>query len=105
MKRNGGMKLLLENRFQSKLIKRIKKQFDGCTVLKNDPKYLQGFPDIIVLYKDKFAILEVKRKKDAIHQPNQDYYIDKYSPFIFASFVYPENVEEVLYEMERSFRS
>lgn len=95
----------LERDFQSNLIKRLKKIFPGCVVLKNDPTYIQGVPDIIVLYKDRWAMLEVKKDSSASHQPNQDYYVDKLGKMSFAAFIFPENVEEVLNDLQQAFRS
>lgn len=93
-----------ESEFQSELIKELKREFPGCMVLKNDPNYIQGIPDLIILYKDKWAALEVKKKEDAQHQPNQDYYISLMNGMSFAKFIYPENKEEILDELQRSFR-
>jgi hypothetical protein len=93
-----------ENEFQSDLIKELKKIFPGCVVLKNDSSYCQGIPDWLVLYNDRWAMLECKRSSDANHQPNQDYYIEKLDGMSFASFIYPENKGEVLDAMERSFK-
>ena len=95
----------LERDFQSYLIKRLKKLFPGCIVLKNDPNYIQGVPDLIVLYNDKWAMLEVKKDSSASHQPNQDYYVDKLGKMSFAAFIFPENVEEVLNDLQQAFRS
>lgn len=94
---------MLENKFQSKLIKELKKEFPGCMVLKNDPTYIQGVPDLLVLYKDRWAGLEVKRSATAKHQPNQDYYVNKMNEMSFSSFIYPENKETVLSELRDSF--
>jgi hypothetical protein len=66
---------MLESKFQSGLIKDLKKMFPGCIVLKNDPNYLQGIPDLSVFWQDKWAMLEVKKEANASHQPNQDYYV------------------------------
>ena len=49
--------------------------FPGAIVLKNDPNYIQGIPDLTVFYQDKWATLEVKKSENASHQPNQDYYV------------------------------
>lgn len=94
-----------ENKFQADLIKTLKTRFDGCVILKNDAKYKQGVPDLTVLYKDKWAALECKKKTTASHRPNQDYYISKMDAMSFARFISPENQEEVLNEMERAFKS
>ena len=92
-----------ENEFQASLIKEIKERFPGAIVLKNDPNYIQGMPDLTVLHSDGWAMLEVKRSKDAPHQPNQDYYISKANEMQYGSFVYPENKEEVLNGIQKSF--
>ena len=49
---------MLESKFQANLIKKIKKQYPGCIVMKNDASYIQGIPDLLVLYKDKWVSLE-----------------------------------------------
>jgi hypothetical protein len=92
-----------ENRYQSQLIKRIKDRFPGSIVLKNDASYKQGIPDLTVLCGDKWATLEVKQSEDAKHRPNQDFYVDKMNSMSFSSFISPENEQEVLDAMERSF--
>lgn len=93
-----------ESEFQKKLKDRLKEQFPGCMVLKNDPNQIQGVPDLTVLYEDKWAALEVKRSQGATHRPNQNYYIDKMSKMSYASFVSPENVDEVFKELEEVFK-
>lgn len=92
-----------ESDFQKELINDICERFKGAIVLKNDPRYKQGVPDLTVFYKDRWATLECKKDKDAHHQPNQDYYIQKMDSMSFSRFIYPENKEEVLNEMEQSF--
>lgn len=94
----------LERDFQSKLIKEIKEKFPGCVVMKNDSSYIQGIPDLTVLYQDKWAMLEVKRSETASHRPNQEYYVGKMDEMSFARFICPENKQEVLHEMEHTFR-
>ncbi len=91
----------LESGFQDKLTKILKERFPYCLVFKIDK---QGFPDLLVLYRDKWAALECKRYESAHHQPNQDYWVSVMNTMSFAAFVYPENLEEVLYELERSFK-
>lgn len=94
-----------ENEFQAKLIKDIKVMFPGCMILKNDPDYIQGIPDLLVLYKDKWAALECKKTANSSHRPNQDYYLEKMKGMSFASFIYPENREEVLDDLAKAFES
>lgn len=93
----------LERIFQTNLVKELKAKFPGSIVLKNDSSYLQGIPDLIFLYNDHWAALECKRSKKAPHRPNQDYYVEKMNNMSFSRFVYPENKEEVLNELEQSF--
>lgn len=89
-----------ESEFQADLIKEIMRRFRGSYVIKNDPLYIQGFPDLLVLIGDRWYALECKISADASHQPNQDYYIQDLDQMAFARFVYPENVEEVLNEIQ-----
>jgi hypothetical protein len=94
-----------ESKFQSALIKELKVIFPGCLVLKNDSSYCQGIPDLLVLYEDRWAMLECKRSSSATHRPNQDYYIQKLDNMSYASFISPENKEEVLDELQQTFQS
>lgn len=94
-----------ESYFQKKVKDELKARFPGCIIMKNDPTYIQGIPDLTVLYKNKWATLEVKRSKDESHRPNQDNYVRYMNDMSFSSFVYPENLTEVLNEMERSFKA
>lgn len=95
-----------ENEFQRKLIQEIESRFPGAIVMKNDPNHIQGIPDLTVLYKDRWATLECKKsKKDAKHpQPNQETYVEKMNEMSFSSFIYPENKEEVLNELQATLR-
>lgn len=93
-----------ENKFQSALIKKLKDRFPNCLITKNDPNYIQGIPDLTVFWNERWAMLECKKDKKANHQPNQDYYIEKLNGMSFASFIFPENEEEVLDALERSFK-
>ncbi len=93
-----------EKNFQSKLIHDLKKIFPGCMVLKNDAGYIQGIPDLLILYKNKWAALECKQYLSANRCPNQDYYIKKMNDMSYASFIFPENMKEVLYEIQQAFR-
>lgn len=90
---------MTEAAYQGKLIKKIKEMFPGCLVLKEDSGYLQGIPDLLILYRNKWATLEVKIDEDAEHQPNQDYYVGKMNEMSFSSFIFPENEEMVLTEL------
>lgn len=91
-----------ESRFQADLIEELRDIFPGCVILKNDANYLQGFPDLLILFKKRWAALEVKASGGARHQPNQDYYVELLDELSFAAFIYPENKEAVLYDLQQS---
>lgn len=88
-----------ESKFQAKLIKDIKERLPDCIVLKNDPTYLQGIPDLTVFNNDKWATLEVKKSANVSHQPNQDYYVEMMDHMSFSRFVYPENRDVVFSDL------
>lgn len=92
----------LERDFQADLVKEIKKRFDGCIVTKMDS--IQGFPDLLILYENKWATLECKRSTKASKRPNQDYYVQKLDKMSFSRFICPENREEVLSDLQQAFR-
>lgn len=96
---------MLENKFKTNLIDELEEMFPGCMVLHLDPNEVQGIPDLLILYKDKWAVLEGKKHRNAPHQPNQDYYVDVMNRMSYASFIYPENKEEVLDELQQAFRT
>jgi hypothetical protein len=93
----------LESKFQKELMDKIRQQYPGCVILKNDSSYIQGFPDWTILYKDKWAVLEAKRSKNAAKQPNQEYHVNTLNDMSFSRFVYPENSEEVLDAISKYF--
>ena len=83
----------------------MKERFPGCIVAKMDAGYIQGIPDLLILYKHHWALLECKRSSNASHRPNQDYYVDICNKMSFSAFIYPENKEEVLSGIEEAFKS
>lgn len=93
----------LENKYQAELKDRIEERFPGSIVLKNDPTFFQGIPDLTVLYSNKWATLEVKPYEKAPHRPNQDYYVELMNGMSFSAIIFPENEEEVLNELQRAF--
>lgn len=94
---------MLENAYQAKLIETLRKRFPGIVILKNDSSYVQGIPDLLLLLDDQWAMLEVKPKKDAVEQPNQDWWVNELDSMSFAAFIYPENQEEVLDALQQLF--
>ncbi len=95
---------MLERDFQSKLIRELKERFPGCIATKVE-SYIQGMPDVLVLYKDKWAMLECKKSEHEHRQPNQEYYVDKLDNMSFSRFIFPENKESVLDELQHAFES
>ena len=93
---------MAERHYQAELIKKLKRLLPGCMVLKNDSGYIQGIPDLLVLYKDRWAALEVKASQDAPSQPNQAHYVAKMDRMSFAAFIFPENEEEMLNEVQQA---
>ena len=93
----------LESKFQAELINELTELFPGCFILKNDSGYAQGIPDLLVLFRSKWAMLEVKASAHASHQPNQDYYIDLFDQMSYGAFIFPENKEEILRELQSAF--
>lgn len=94
---------MLESKFQSSLIKELRDRFEGCIILKNDSSYIQGIPDLIILFEDRWATLECKKSRNSRHRPNQDYYVDLMDKMSFSAFIYPENRQEVLDDLEDFF--
>lgn len=94
---------MTENQYQAKLIRKIRKMFPGCEILKSDSAYKQGIPDLVILYQDKWGTLEVKRSEDAPVQPNQVHYVAVLGSMSFSAFIYPENEEEVLFALQQAF--
>lgn len=93
----------LESGFQDKLRNELKEMFPGCLIFKMDQ--IQGIPDLLVLHKDKWASLECKKHTGAKRQPNQEYYVGLMNDMSFSRFICPENKEEVLNELQQTFKS
>lgn len=93
---------MLESKYQASLIKRIKTIFPNAIVIKNDPNYRQGFPDLLILHKNRWAALEVKRSLDAPQQPNQNYWVEQLNSMSFARFICPENEEAVIHDLQQA---
>lgn len=91
-----------ESQFQAQLIKKLNKMLPGIIILKNDPNYIQGIPDLILLYKNRWAALEVKRGELASVRPNQAHYVRTMHAMSYAAFIHPENESEILSEVQQS---
>ena len=92
-----------EKDYQAKLIQKIKLRYRNCVVMKNDASYIQGIPDLSILYKSLWAMLEVKKTNDSNTQPNQDYYVNKLHGMSFAAYIHPGNEKEVFSLLDKHF--
>ena len=96
---------MLEREFQKNLIQELKERFPGCVVMKNDSSYIQGIPDLTVLYRDRWVVLELKRASGSSRRPNQSFYVEKLNEMSYAAYIHPGNKEQVLDEVQRSFKT
>lgn len=92
-----------ESLYQRGLIKRIEERFPGCYVT-TDLKQ-QGLPDILILFGNRWAMLEVKKSAKEAVQPNQRFWCDRANGWSFCAFIYPENEEQVLNDLQQTFGS
>lgn len=93
-----------ESKFQSELKKELKNRYEGCIVTKLDSGDIQGIPDLLILYKNKWATLENKKQANASKRPNQDYYVNKMNDMSFSRFIFPENKNDVLNDLDNFFK-
>jgi hypothetical protein len=78
--------------------------FPNAIIYKTSPYAPQGFPDITIChYSGLWAYLECKASRKAKRQPNQEWYVEKLNKWGFASFIYPDNEEEVLDKLKDYF--
>ena len=101
--RTKGMHMTPEGKFKAELRRELGVRFPGCIVMQLDSQEIQGIPDLLVLYQDKWATLECKKSERASHRPNQDYYVDLMTDMSFSAFIFPENKEAVLNELQQTF--
>ncbi len=94
---------MLESKFKTKLRNRIEKEFPGSIVMHTNPSERRGAPDLVILYKDKWAALEGKQHGDSSHRPLQDYRVNEWDKLSFARFVNQENVEDVMTALRNHF--
>ena len=94
-----------ESEFQARLIKKLERRFPGCVILKNDAGYIQGIPDLLILFGSRWGMLECKAGPDSPIQPNQPYWVRTLDQMSFAAFIDPSNEQDVLRGLEQAFRS
>lgn len=92
-----------EIKFERDTIEEIYERLPGCVILKNDAARKQGVPDRLVLFGNQWAMLEFKANANAEIRPNQAYYVESFDRMSFASFIYPENKDEVLDALQSAF--
>lgn len=96
---------MLESAYNKRLVKKLEQLYPGCLIIRLDPNLLQGIPDLLILWRTRWAMLEVKASARAQQQPNQRYYVEHFDEMSFAAFIYPENEREVLRALQQAFTS
>jgi len=91
-----------EAKYQSRLIGILRDMFPGCVILKNDSGYIQGIPDLTILWGCNWAMLEVKESAESDFRPNQEYYITELNNMSFAAVIYPDNERAVLHDLQHA---
>ena len=94
-----------ESAIQAAIIKELEHEFPGAVVLKTDPSYIQGFPDLLFLQNNFWAALEVKKAKNSARQPNQGYWVDRLNQSSFSRFIYPSNMNRIFNELDNAIYS
>lgn len=92
--------MALESKFQARLIRRLEAEFPGAVVIKTDPNFIQGFPDLLFLQDSFWGALELKRAQNSARQPNQEYWVQRLNLMSYGRFVYPGNLQFTLKELE-----
>lgn len=92
-----------ESIYQLRVTRRLEKEFPGCLVIPNDPEFIQGIPDLLILFRDTWFMLEVKLAENSPNQPNQEYYVNLFNDMSFAMFIYPEIEDEVFDALQHTF--
>ena len=97
---------MLESAYQKIVCDRLRYEYPGCVILKNDSGYQQGIPDWLFLWRTKWAMFEIKRKRPSASdfEPNQEWWLEQLGAMSFSACVYPEVEEEVFRELQQAFR-
>lgn len=91
---------MLESAYQFEVIKRLKREFPGCLVITNDPRKVQGIPDLLILFGPNWAMLEVKAARNSPTRANQSHYVEDFGRMSYCAFIFPENEEEIFNELQ-----
>lgn len=99
---------MLEGEYKTQLTKRIYRRFgeNNCVVVRMDSALKQGIPDMAILFVGGFwATLEAKTSSNAKRQPNQPYWVARLDVMCFSAFIYPENEEAILNDLQQKYES
>ena len=97
---------MLESKFKKEAKQRIRERCPNVDLdFVNTKPFNRSMPDTFVVGPWSWAALEFKRAEGATQQANQDYHIKRLNRKGYATFVFPENLEEVLNDLERIFTS
>lgn len=91
--------------YKRRFMDTLEELYPGCMLLILDSGHIQGIPDLLMLWGDRWAAFEVKASKNASRQPNQDWYVNQMNEMSFSAFVYPQNEEAVLHALEQEFQA
>jgi hypothetical protein len=94
-----------ESHYQAMIKQRIGRRLPGAFVIKLSTDFVQGLPDLLVLFGERWAVLEVKASATEPYRPNQEYYLRLFAEMSFAATICPENEEEVLDELLKALQS
>ena len=95
---------MLERNYQARLIRKLELLLPGVQIFKGDTRYKQGSPDLIILYKARWAVLEVKADAYSRVQPNQEYYVALLNDMSYSAIIHPDNEEVILGEVQRALQ-
>lgn len=97
---------MLESEFKRRAIQEIQERFSHLDLDFIEPKiHNRSLPDVVILGPIKWAVLEFKRNQYESKRPNQEFHISRLNEKGYATFVYPENLEGVLGDLEELFTS
>lgn len=89
-----------ETKYQKHVMDRLEVEFPGCVIIRTDPQRIQGIQDLLVLFRDRWATLEVKISSTARERPNQRFYVEQFNDMSYSTFIFPENEEQVFDELQ-----
>jgi hypothetical protein len=89
----------LESVFQAELVKELRSIFPKAFVIKQDANYIQGIPDLVIMWGTRWAMLECKESAKAPYRPNQELYLARAKEQSWSATIYPENKDDVIEEL------